>query len=132
MISDLAQPLVHSRDNVRPSDSPFLRDDTSDDEKDLSLSSGPATTAELVFQRSSANPRRYGSTNNSSMTSQNVNLLTASLGGITVNTNVSGHSLVEDSGDFATANINDERLHSIRHVPEENAAYINDEQSTKT
>ena len=116
--------------NTPRPDSSYLRDDSSDDDKDLSLSSGPATTAELVFQRSSANPRRYGSTNNSSITSRNANLLIASLGGITNNTNVSGHSLPEDNSDFETNTANDERMHSMRHVPEENAAYIDDERVT--
>ncbi len=103
----------------------FASGELSDDEKDLSLSSGPATTAELVFERSSWNPRRYGSMNNSSTTSRNANYLVGSVGGTTV----SRRSMADDISDCETT---DERMHSIKDVPEENPAYVDDEQSTNT
>jgi hypothetical protein len=128
------EPFILERQLLNPSDNgvsnvSFASGELSDDEKDLSLSSGPATTAELVFERSSWNPRRYGSMNNSSITSRNANYLVGSIGGTTDNTNTSRRSMADDISDFETT---DEPMHSIRDVPEENPAYVDDEQSSDT
>ncbi len=103
----------------------FVSVEISDDEKDLSLSLGPATTAELAFERSSWNPRRYGSMNNSSTTSRNANYLAGSAGGTTI----SRRSMADDMSDCET---NDEPIHSITGVPEENPAYVDDENPIDT
>ncbi len=128
--------LCLERQLVNPSGSgvpnaSYASNESSDDDKDLSLSSGPATTAELIFERSSSNPRRYGSMHNSTTTTRAANFAVGSLGEITDNTNVSIHSVIEDVSDIETTdNDDDERMHSVIYgASEENPAYVNDEQS---
>jgi len=106
----------------------FTSNDSSDDEKELSASSRP-TTAELVFDRSSSNSRRYGSIHDNSHAA---NLFVGSLGDTTDNTNISPHSVVEDVNDIGTINDNDERTHSVVICSGENPAFVGDEHSTNT
>ena len=120
LIDQLSNPSGTGVPNVS-----FVSVEISDDEKDLSLSLGPATTAELTSERSSWNPRRYGSMNNSSITSRNANYLAGSAGGTTV----SRRSMADDISDCET---NDEPTHSIAGVPEENPAYVDDEHPIDT
>jgi len=119
----LLNPLGSGAPNVS-----FTSNDSSDDEKELSSSSRP-TTAELVFDRSSSNSRRYGSINRSSRAN---NFFAGSLGGTTDNTNISAHSVVEDVSDIEAIDDDDERMHSVIIGPQENPAYVGDEQSINT
>jgi hypothetical protein len=123
----LLNPLGSGVQNVS-----FASNESSDDEKNLSSSSGPVTTAELIFERPSSNSRRYGSMNSSSITSNAANFSVESLGGRTDNTNTSRRSVVQDVSDIETTddeNDNGERMQSVIIGSEENRAFANDEQS---
>jgi hypothetical protein len=109
--------------------------DHSESDEDVSSSSRQATTSqvtttEVVFERPSANSRRYGSVQNSSTVPRAANVFVHSQGDTTDNTNVHVHSVVEDVSDIdLTDDDNDERMHSVITESGENPAYVNDEES---
>lgn len=58
------------------------------------------------------------------------NFFVGSLGGTTDNTNISAHSVVEDTSSSSTNTTNDERMHSVLTDVEINHGYVSDHETT--
>jgi len=103
----------------------YASNESSDSSEDLSSSLTPrtATTTEVVFNQSSSNSGRYGSLHHPFMIPSAANLL--------VGTNDLTSSIVEDVSDIETID-DDEQMHPVLRVSEENPAYVPEEESTDT
>jgi hypothetical protein len=110
----------------------YASNESSDSSEDLSSSLTPrtATTTEVVFNQSSSNSGRYGSLHHPFI----IPSATNSLGGTTSEINVLTRSIVEDVSDIETMDDedDDEQMHPVLRVSEENPAYVPEEESTDT